>query len=187
MQRYILPLAVLAIIILRLSARGFFLLTYNIFSSVPSVSYVRGADSALIVLDTNLIHHVRIEKRFKKELHHFNLKTNVVSLGSSIYSGTALSFIAIAAYEAAHAVQYSKEYFKLKIRNSFIIAVNICIWVSVLFILLGLILDNSIVVQFICALFLLVYAVYLTTFLSEFKASSIAFYALKRSKRFSKK
>lgn len=77
------------------------------------------------ILDQNGLFHVRIEMTGGNLTDHFDPRANVIRLSESVYHSTSVASIGVAAHEVGHAIQYSKGYLPIKIRNAIIPLTNI--------------------------------------------------------------
>ena len=77
------------------------------------------------ILDQNGLFHVKIEMTSGNLTDHFDPRANVIRLSESVYHSTSVASIGVAAHEVGHAIQYSKGYLPIKIRNAVIPLTNI--------------------------------------------------------------
>ena len=99
--------------------------TFARYSSYRTRGGQTAASVARMILDRNGLYNVKIERIGGHLSDHFDPRTNVVRLSDSVYSSSSIAAIGVAAHECGHAVQYSKEYFPMKIRAAMIPITNI--------------------------------------------------------------
>ncbi len=113
--------------------------TYSKYNKVHNARGLTAAVVARSILDSNGLHHVKIEKIGGQLSDHFDPKANVVRLSEGVYESTSISAAGVAAHEVGHAIQYAQEYKPIQIRNFILPATRIgSFWWAPLF-LIGLI------------------------------------------------
>ncbi len=116
--------------------------TFKKYSSVRPRSGMTGAEAARRVLDANGLYNVRIEHISGNLTDHFDPRSNVIRLSSSVYGVSSAAAIGVAAHEAGHAVQYANGYAPLHIRNAIIPITNFGSRLSMPLILIGILLTS---------------------------------------------
>ena len=91
---------------------------YNRYSRVNSGSGITGAQVARMILDRNGLYDVPVEPVAGQLTDHYDPRTRVVRLSSSIYNGSSIASMSVAAHEAGHALQHADGYFPLILRNN---------------------------------------------------------------------
>ncbi|MFY9482431.1 MAG: zinc metallopeptidase [Tissierellaceae bacterium] len=91
---------------------------YNRYSRVNSGSGLTGAQVARMILDRNGLYDVPVEPVAGQLTDHYDPRTRVVRLSSSIYNGSSIASMSVAAHEAGHALQHADGYFPLILRNN---------------------------------------------------------------------
>lgn len=128
---------VLPALLLGLLAQGKVKSAYNKYSKQNSDTGLTGAQIARRILDRNGLHDVVIEQTAGQLTDHYDPRNRIMRLSNSIYSGSSVASMSVAAHEAGHALQHADGYFPLIIRNNLAPIVNFgskFVWV---FILLG--------------------------------------------------
>ncbi len=127
----------LGIIILPIIAQIGVTTTFNKYSKVYSSRGITADQVARMILDSNGLHHVRIERISGNLTDHYSPKEDVVRLSDTVYGNSS-----VAAHECGHACQHAEKYAPVMIRTAIVPAVNICsrLWSIVFFI--GLIFFN---------------------------------------------
>lgn len=153
--------------------------TFSKYSAKPS-NY-SGAAAAEMVLHSNGIYNVKIERVAGSLTDHFDPKTNVIRLSQSVYDSKSVAAVGVAAHEAGHAVQYAKSYFPIKMRTAIFPICNLGSSLSMPLLLIGLLFN----IPFLMSLGIVFFAVALTfqlvTLPVELNASNRALAAIKQS------
>lgn len=152
--------------------------TYSKYEKVKNSRGLTGAMAARKILDANGLYNIRIEHVAGQLSDHFDPRTNIVRLSDSTYNSASVAAVGVAAHEVGHAIQYAKGYTPMKLRSTIIPLTNIGSSLSYPLVLLGLVLGNSYVSDFLVnagiILFLTVVIFQFATLFVEFNASSRA-------------
>jgi Zn-dependent membrane protease YugP len=132
---------VLPCIILSMWASSSVNSTFKRYSNVLSSRRLTGAEAAQRVLSANGVTGVRIEQVSGNLTDHYDPRTNVIRLSSSVHSSTSVAAIGVACHEAGHAVQYAQSYAPIKLRAAIIPITNIGSKLAMPLILLGILLS----------------------------------------------
>lgn len=111
--------------------------TFRKYSQVYNRRGYTGADIARRILDMNGLYQVRVERVSGNLTDHFDPKANVVRLSEATYSSQSVGAIGVAAHEVGHAVQHAVGYAPIRIRNGIVPFVNVCNWLSMPILLIG--------------------------------------------------
>ena len=114
--------------------------TYGEFSKQFSSKNITAFQAARIVLDSNGLTNVQIERVSGNLTDHFDPKANIIRLSDNVYSSTSTAAIGVACHEVGHAIQYSVDYAPAKFRMAIVPITNIGSKLSMPLILLGIIL-----------------------------------------------
>ena len=144
-EYYIMGFILLPGLIFAIYAQSKVTSTYNKFSKVASESGRTASEVARIMLDAAGCTNTTITKIGGELTDNFNPKTNVVSLSSAVCDSTSVAAIGIAAHEVGHAIQYKTNYFPMKIRKFAIVLSNISSTLLWPLVLIGLILNFTLV------------------------------------------
>ena len=147
--------------------------SFNKYSRISSESGYTGAQVARIILDKNGLYDIKIEQVRGKLTDHYDPRTKVVRLSSSIYGGNSIASLSVAAHEVGHAIQHSEGYFPLILRNNIAPIANISSRLVWIFIFIGFAI-NTFFIELGIALFLSVVLFQIVTLPVEFNASSRA-------------
>lgn len=126
---YVLPALILGLI-----AQGKVKSAYNKYSRLNSGSGLTGAQVARRILDKNGLYDVAVEQTPGQLSDHYDPRTRVVRLSNSIYSGSSVASMSVAAHEVGHAIQHDEGYFPLILRNNLVPLVNFSqkfVWVVI--------------------------------------------------------
>lgn len=151
------------------------------YSQVYNRRGYTGADAARMILDSNGLYHVRIERVSGNLTDHYDPKAEVIRLSDSVYGSASVAAVGVAAHEAGHAVQHATGYLPIKIRSAIIPVTQIGSQLSIPLILLGFLFQLKPLV-FVGILFYATAALFqLVTLPVEFNASSRAMKVLEQS------
>lgn len=154
--------------------------TFEKNSRVHSYRNMTGAQAAQAVLRENGVTGVRIESVAGNLTDHFDPRSNVIRLSSTVHSQTSVAAIGVAAHEAGHAVQYAHGYFPMKVRSAIVPITQFGSKMAMPLIILGLIFNTA-----FAELGILLFAVstlfQLVTLPVEFNASSRALAAIRNT------
>ena len=92
--------------------------TYLKFAKVATKSGMSGAQLARRILDTHGLQDVAIEEIPGELTDHYDPRTRTLGLSRNIGRGRSVAALGIAAHESGHAVQHSRSYVPLSIRNA---------------------------------------------------------------------
>ena len=148
--------------------------TYNRYNRVYSARGMSAAQVCRQILDENGLFHIRVEHVSGKLTDHYDPKAGVIRLSDSVYASSSVAAIGVAAHEAGHAVQYAVGYVPIKVRNAVIPLSQFGSSLSMPVLLICLLFNQGILVQFGIVLFSTVALFQLVTLPVEFDASSRA-------------
>ncbi len=115
--------------------------TYRKYEKIYNTRGITGAQAARMVLDTNGLQHIDIEKISGQLTDHYDPKANVIRLSEAVYSSTSTAAVGVACHEAGHAIQYAENYSPVKIRTAMVPVTNIGSKLAVPLILAGVLLS----------------------------------------------
>ena len=90
---------------------------YNRYAGVRNRRGITGAEAARRILDFNGLQDVPIEITNRRLSDHYDPRKRIMRLSPQVYSDPSIASVSIAAHEAGHAIQHSKGYAPLNIRN----------------------------------------------------------------------
>lgn len=159
--------------------------TFASFSRVRSCTGMTGAQAAARLLSSQGIHDVRIEQVAGELTDHYDPRSRVLRLSTSVYGSTSIAAIGVAAHECGHALQHDCGYAPLTIRGMLVPVANFGATISWPLVLLGLILFNGqtgeLLIQIGILLFCAVVLFQIVTLPVEFNASRRALTLLESS------
>lgn len=147
--------------------------TFKRYDKVLSRRGITGADAARKILDANGLRNIRIERVSGKLTDYFSPKEGVIRLSDATYNSTSIAALGVAAHECGHAVQHAVGYAPIKLRNGMVPFVNICSYVSIPLILIGLFISAELAMLGVI-LYCAVFAFQVVTLPTETNASARA-------------
>ena len=114
---------------------------FNKYSRITNRRYLTGAQAAESVLRQHGIYDVRIERVAGKLTDHYDPRTNVIRLSSSVYDSPTIAAVGVAAHEAGHAVQYAVGYGPIRLRSALIPVTQVGSQFGIVLLVLGIILS----------------------------------------------
>ncbi len=136
---------ILIIMILAIPAIAQFMVTtnYSKYSKVSNSKKITGAEVAREILSKNGLDNVYVVETSGVLSDHYDSSRKVVRLSNSIYNGTSIAALAVAAHEVGHAVQDKEGYFFMRLRSAIFPLVNIATSLSYIIIFIGFILEAT--------------------------------------------
>ena len=148
---------------------------FSKYSRVASMSGMTGAQAARMILQSNGINDVPVQRISGKLTDHYNPSTKVLNLSESVYGSTSVAAIGVAAHECGHAIQHARGYFPLSLRTALVPVANIGSQLSWVFIIVGAILSfNQTLITIGIIMFSAAVLFQLVTLPVEFNASARA-------------
>lgn len=153
--------------------------TFNKYSRVRSSSGYNGFEVARKILDKNGLYNVPIEMTSGILSDHYDPTKKVLRLSKDVYNGNSVASIGVAAHEVGHAIQDSKNYAPLIIRNTIAPAVSFGSKFVFGIIFLGIFIDFTGLITLGIVIYISIVAFQLITLPVEFDASNRAIESLK--------
>ena len=148
---------------------------FSKYSRGASMSGMKGAQAARMILQSNGINDVSVQRISGKLTDHYNPSTKVLNLSESVYGSTSVAAIGVAAHECGHAIQHARGYFPLSLRTALVPVANIGSQLSWVFIIVGAILSfNQTLITIGIIMFSAAVLFQLVTLPVEFNASARA-------------
>ena len=148
---------------------------FSKYSRVASMSGMTGAQAARMILQSNGINDVSVQRISGKLTDHYNPSTKVLNLSESVYGSTSVAAIGVAAHECGHAILHARGYFPLSLRTALVPVANIGSQLSWVFIIVGAILSfNQTLITIGIIMFSAAVLFQLVTLPVEFNASARA-------------
>ncbi|MBN1685077.1 MAG: zinc metallopeptidase [Spirochaetales bacterium] len=92
--------------------------TYSKYSKMGTRGGLTGADLARRILDANGLRQVPVEEVAGKLTDHYDPRSRTLCLSREVGRGRSVAALGIAAHESGHAIQHSRSYVPLAIRNT---------------------------------------------------------------------
>ncbi|MGE5329075.1 MAG: zinc metallopeptidase [Deltaproteobacteria bacterium] len=167
-------LLIVAAVILSLYAQLKVRRTFDKYSSVINSFGLNGSEIAKTILKDQGFSDINVEVIDGYLTDYYDPSSRTIRLSQSVYSGTSLSSIGVAAHETGHALQHCTNYLPLNIRSSMVHIANIGTWSTIPIIILGLIISSPKITMFGIIVLLVIIAFQIITLPVEFNASKRA-------------
>lgn len=161
-------------ILVTIYAQGKISSTYNKYRRIGIRNGYTGALVARMILDNSGLSYVKIEMINKELGDHYDPRDKVLRLSPDVYNGNTIAAAGIAAHEVGHAIQDSKSYGPLVLRNTIVPIVNLGSNLSWILLIIGLVLGNSLFINLGIIFFSGAVIFQLVTLPVEFNASNRA-------------
>ena len=152
---------------------------YRKYSQIPNFRHITGADAARKILQAESVGSVSINHIGGNLTDNFNPRNQSLNLSNGVYDGSSIAAVGIAAHEAGHAIQHSKGYFAIKIRNTILPAAQLSSSAAMPLFLLGLLFSIGALVDVGIILFSAAVLFQVVTLPVEFNASRRAIKAIR--------
>lgn len=172
-------LYLLVAMLVPLLAQGYLMSTFSRYKKERASSNLTGAEVARRMLDTNGLHHVRIEQTSGKLSDHYDPRSKTVRLSPDIYNRPSVAAVAVAAHEVGHAIQHANNYIPLTLRSAFVPVVNVANRLGFIAIMAGLIMEQFFIAEIGILLIASLFIFQLITLPVEFNASRRAMAGLR--------
>ncbi len=148
--------------------------SFNRYLQVKNMRGYTGAQVARIILDKNGLKDVPIESIGGYLSDHYDPRKKVVRLSGNVYNGSSIASISVAAHEVGHAMQHSKGYVALSIRNQIAPVASIATRVALPLAFFGLLLRTPMFIDLGILIYIAAILFHVVTLPVEFNASSRA-------------
>ncbi len=165
-------------ILLTMYAQGMVKSRYAKYSKISLQANISGYEMARHILETMGIHDVTIQVTQGVLSDHYNPVKKTLNLSEDVYRGSTIAAVGIAAHEVGHAIQHSRNYVPLRLRNSIVPLANIGSRGAIPLIFIGLIFDAAGLIELGILFFSVAVVFYLITLPVEFNASKRAVQAI---------
>lgn len=145
--------------------------SYNKYKKVKCKSSLTGFEVARKILDDNGLKDVHIVEIKGELTDHYDPSRKVVRLSNSIFNGSSVASVSVAAHEVGHAIQDKDNYTFMRIRGRLVPLVNFSSKLGYLAIMIGFISGLLDIVIFGIVLLLAMLLFQLVTLPVEFDAS----------------
>lgn len=148
--------------------------TYERYSKVQSQSGFSAAEVARKILDKYGLKGVPVKKIPGELSDNYDPRSKELNLSAGVYNSSSVAAIGIAAHEAGHAIQHTRIYLPLKVRNAIFPAANLGANLAIPFFFLGLLLSLPPLMTIGIWFFIFAVAFSVITLPVEFNASTRA-------------
>ena len=152
--------------------------TFNKYSQVAPRNGMNGAEAAAAVLRSSGLPNLKIRPVAGRLTDHYDPRNRTLNLSADVGQASSLAALGVAAHEAGHAIQDSRRYLPMRIRQTLVPAATIGQSLWFLPVVLGLILGLTGLVTIGLVLFAAIVLFQLVTLPVEFDASKRALVAL---------
>jgi Zn-dependent membrane protease YugP len=152
--------------------------TFAKYSQVPVRSGMTGAQAAAAVVRSSGLQGVEIREVPGRLTDHYDPRNRTLNLSPDVGQASSVAALGVAAHEAGHAVQDARNYFPMRVRQTFVPVASIGSSFAIPVIFIGLILGATGLTNIGLALFTLIVLFQLITLPVEFDASRRALVAL---------
>ena len=148
--------------------------TYAKYSKVPCSRGYTGSQVARYILDDYRLTDVAVEPTPGQLTDHYDPRSKKLRLSDGIFGGNSVAAIGVAAHEAGHAIQHSKAYAPLKIRNGLVPLTSLGTTIAFPLFILGMFANLPQLMDIGIILFSLAVVISVITLPVEFNASARA-------------
>lgn len=168
-------------LILSLIAQALVSSTYAKYSKVGTKRGFSGAETAQLLLKTQMVRGVTIEQTPGKLTDHYDPSSRTLRLSSGVHSSASIAAVGVAAHETGHALQHAQGWGPLILRSTLVPAANIGSSIGPYVAIAGLFFGMPLLLNAGIALFGIAVVFYVITLPVEFNASSRAIALLRQN------
>ncbi len=99
--------------------------TFAKYSKIPSSRAITGVDAASLLLKSNNIRDVKVERIAGSLTDHYSPMEKVLRLSQPVFGSTSIAAVGVAAHEAGHAIQHAVHWSPLALRSTLVPVANI--------------------------------------------------------------
>ncbi|MCL1958536.1 MAG: zinc metallopeptidase [Spirochaetes bacterium] len=118
-------LLVVPTLILSLWAQIMVKSTFAKYSGIPSSRGITGFDAASLLLKSNNIRDVKVERIAGSLTDHYSPMEKVLRLSQPVFGSTSIAAVGVAAHETGHAIQHAVRWSPLAMRSTLVPVANI--------------------------------------------------------------
>lgn len=145
--------------------------TFSKYSQIQTMRKISGKEAASLLLRTNSILGVRIQKTAGSLSDHYDPSNKVLKLSEPVYDQTSIAAVGVAAHETGHAIQDKEKYGPLVLRSTLVPVANIGSAAGPYLALAGIIFKMNLLLNIGIILFACAVLFYLVTLPVEIDAS----------------
>ena len=154
---------------------------YKKYSQIPNFRRISGAEAARRILAAAGVSGVAINHIGGNLSDNYNPRNNSLNLSNGVFDGSSIAAVGIAAHEAGHAIQHSKGYFAIKLRNLILPVAQISSTAAMPLFLMGILFSMGFLVDIGIILFAGAVLFQIVTLPVEFNASRRAIKAIENA------
>lgn len=117
---------------------------FNKYSNVRSGRNITGAQAARMLLDSNGLQDVAVERVDGMLTDHYDPRSRTLRLSTNVFSTPSIAAVGIAAHEAGHALQHQTNYAPLALRSGMVPAVQVGSMVGPILFIIGFLMSGTI-------------------------------------------
>ncbi len=144
---------------------------FNRYSQIRSSSGWTGASAARRMLDENGLYDVPVQPAQGRLSDHYDPRKRTLNLSQGVHDSASLAALGVAAHEVGHAVQHSRRYAPMALRQALVPAANIGSYAAWPLLIAGLLLGMPLLVDIGIAVFGIAVLFQLITLPVEYNAS----------------
>lgn len=144
---------------------------YSTFSKIPGSNKVTGSEFVSAMLRQNGVTDIAVNQVRGRLTDHFDPRKKTISLSEGVYASYSVAAVAIAAHEAGHALQYSKNYSPVKVRGALVPVLSVVSSLAFPLLMAGVILRFTPLISWAAYAFFAVFIFQLVTLPVELNAS----------------
>jgi len=99
--------------------------TFAKYSGIPSSRAITGVDAASLLLRSNNIRDVKVERIAGSLTDHYSPTEKILRLSQPVFGSTSIAAVGVAAHEAGHAIQHAVHWSPLALRSTLVPVANI--------------------------------------------------------------
>ncbi|UTC75672.1 zinc metallopeptidase [Treponema sp. OMZ 792] len=154
---------------------------FSKYSQVQTMRKISGKEAAALLLRSNAISDVNIERVGGSLSDHYDPSHKVLRLSDPVYDKTSIAAVGVAAHETGHAIQDKEKYGPLVLRSTLVPAANIGSAAGPYLALAGIIFGMNLLLNIGIILFACAVLFYLVTLPVEIDASRRALKVLEHN------
>jgi Zn-dependent membrane protease YugP len=113
------------------------------YSKVRIGNGMTGAQMARLILDSNGLQTVAVERVNGMLSDHYDPRGKVLRLSDSVFGTPSVAAVGVAAHEAGHALQDKQHYGPLRLRSAIVPAVSIGSWLGPIIFMIGFFMSGA--------------------------------------------
>src|SRR3954466_12654514 len=153
--------------------------TFARYSQVPVRNGMTGAQAAAAVVRSSGLQGVEIREVAGRLTDHYDPRNRTLNLSPDVGEASSVAALGVAAHEAGHAIQDARNYWPMRVRQSFVPVASIGSSFAIPVIFIGLLVGATGLTNVGLALFTAIVLFQLVTLPVEFDASRRALVALR--------